>query len=167
MIKASLQGLRETNINVGLQPTRNLAMSSSCDEQLNKPTEITSAVPASQRNKDGIRMRYLCYGSLIRPRTSQGFSECVVDGRHKRAGRLSLQRCEARAFQVVAIKQIVRIERNQASVGMHDVDAGFLYGAHIECVGIQKLHNEHTENIFVGQLTGRRDFWQTAQKFAQ
>src|SRR6266704_509429 len=122
---------------------------------------------APSRQVNGIR-RLTCVTEVLYVlERAQKFSERVVDGRHHRAGRLSSQRCEARAFQLIAIKQIVRVERNQAPVGMHDVDAGFLHGAHIECVSIQKLHDEHTENIFVGQLAGRRDFWQTAQKFAQ
>ena len=77
------------------------------------------------------------------------------------------QRRKPRALQIVAIKQIVRIEGNQAAVRVHDVDAGLLHRAHVESVCVEKLHDEHAKNIRIGQIAGRRDFWQTAQEFAQ
>ena len=46
-------------------------MSSSCDEQLNKPTEITSAVTASQRNKAALPVLRKPYTSWNEPKGSQ------------------------------------------------------------------------------------------------
>ncbi len=71
------------------------------------------------------------------------------------------------ALEIVAVKQIVGVEGNQAAVGMDDVDAGFLDRADVEGVGVQKLHDQHAKNIFVGQVAGSGDFRQAAQKFAQ
>src|SRR5258708_31347474 len=87
------------------------------------------------------------------------------NGKQSRTG--SAKRCEPRVLQVIPVEQIVGVEGNQASIGMHDVNAGFLDGAHVEGVGVQKLHDQHAEDIFVGQTAGSHDFRQAAQEFAQ
>ena len=61
-------------------------------------------------------------------------------------------------FQVVAVKEIVGVEGNEAAVGVNDVDASFLNAADIERVGIDELHNDYAEDVFVGDAIRHEDF---------
>jgi len=56
---------------------------------------------------------------------------------------------QAGALQIVAIKHVVGVEGDQASIGMDDMDAGFLRGAHVEGMRVNELHDEHAKNILV------------------
>src|SRR5215471_8866098 len=51
------------------------------------------------------------------------------------------KRIETGFFQIVSIEQVVRIKWDQSPIGMHDVDAGLLDGAHVEREGIDELHD--------------------------
>ena len=64
------------------------------------------------------------------------------------------ERGQARCFQVVAVEEVVGVEGDQAAVGVDYVDAGFLDAADIEGVGVDELHDDDAEDIFVGQGGG-------------
>src|SRR6266849_7220131 len=90
----------------------------------------------------------------------------------KWAGRRGWQRGGAKGrqpgfFQIVAVKKIVRVERNEAAVGMNDVDAGFFHGANVESVSVEKLHDQHAENILVGKLHRCSHAREAAEQIAQ
>lgn len=44
----------------------------------------------------------------------------------------AVKRNQASAFEIVPMKQIVSVERNEPAVGMNDVDAGLFHGAHTQ-----------------------------------
>src|SRR5882724_9430140 len=49
-----------------------------------------------------------------------------------------------RLLQMVAIKKIVRVERDQAfSIGMRDVHAALLHAAYVEAPRVDELHDDH------------------------
>ena len=74
-----------------------------------------------------------------------------------RVRRIASKRSENVSFEIVAIKEIVGIERNQpAIVWMDDVHTRFLHRTHIECVRIDELHDEDAEDVFVAETVGRR-----------
>ena len=77
------------------------------------------------------------------------------------------QRGQARLLQVVAVEEVVGVEGDEAAVGVDYVDAGFLDAAYVEGVGIDELHDDDAENIFVGDTVGDEDFGETAEKFAE
>ena len=53
-------------------------------------------------------------------------------------------------FQFVAVEEVVSVEGDETAVGVNDVDAGFLDAADIEGVGLDELHNDDAEDVFVG-----------------
>ena len=81
-------------------------------------------------------------------------------------GRLGVlaQRGEARLLQVVAVEKVVGVEGDEAAVGVDDVDAGFLDAAYVERVGVDELHDDDAEDVFVGDVVGDEDFGKTAEK---
>jgi len=70
-------------------------------------------------------------------------------------------------FLFIPIKQIERIKRNNPPVGMDDVHAGFLDAAHVEVMRIQKLHDDHAENVVVRDVPRHRNLRQTAEQLPQ
>jgi hypothetical protein len=62
-----------------------------------------------------------------------------VDSKQTSAAGRGAQGTEARAFEVVTIEQVISIEGDQPTVGMHNVNASFLHRAHIKRIGIQKI----------------------------
>ena len=50
---------------------------------------------------------------------------------------------------------------------MNDVDAGFLDGANVESVGIEKLDDENAENIPIGKLGRSVDARKAAEQIAE
>ncbi len=77
------------------------------------------------------------------------------------------QRGEARLLQVVAVEEVVGVEGDEAAVGMDDVDAGFLDAADVEGVGVDELHDDDAENVFVGDVVGDENFGKATEKFAE
>ena len=59
-------------------------------------------------------------------------------------------------FQMVAVEEVVGVEGDEAAVGMDDVDAGFLDAADVEGVGVDELHDDDAEDVFVGEGRGRK-----------
>jgi hypothetical protein len=55
---------------------------------------------------------------------------------------------------MVAVEEVVGVEGDQASVGVGYVDAGFLYAADVEGVGVYELHDDYSEDVFVGEGGG-------------
>ncbi len=74
---------------------------------------------------------------------------------------------KTRAFEIVAIEEVVSIEGNKATVGMDDVNAGLLDAANVEGVGVEELNDEDAENILVAEFGGRGDSGEAAEEFAQ
>ena len=70
-------------------------------------------------------------------------------------------------FQVVAVEEVVGVEGDQPTIRVDDVDAGFLDAAHVEGMGIDELHNDDAENIFVRDVLGGQDFGEAAEEFAE
>ena len=70
-------------------------------------------------------------------------------------------------FLVIPVEHVVGIERDHPSVGMHDVDAGFLDGADIEVMGIQELHDNDPEDVVIGNLLRYGGQRQTAEQALQ
>ncbi len=79
----------------------------------------------------------------------------------------STKRCQSRAFEIVAVKKIVGVERNQSAIGMDDMDAGLFDAADIKSVRVDKLHDQHTEDILIAEFRGRSNFRQAAEEFTQ
>src|SRR5882724_8086167 len=50
---------------------------------------------------------------------------------------------------------------------MDDVNAGFLDATNVKSVRVDKLDDQHSENIFVAEFGGRSDFRQAAKEFTQ
>jgi len=57
-------------------------------------------------------------------------------------------------FQVISIKQGVGVEGDEAAVGMDDVDTGLFDAADVEGVGVDELHDDDAEDVFVGDGVG-------------
>ncbi len=56
-------------------------------------------------------------------------------------------------LEVITVEEVVSVERDEAAIGVDDVDAGFFDGANVEGVSIEKMDDEHTENIFVAEVS--------------
>src|SRR5438046_7478819 len=90
------------------------------------------------------------------------FLSCI-----SRLGSLS-KGLQSRLFEIVAIKEVVSIKRDQPlCIGMDDVHTALLYRAHIEGVGIDELHNEHAEDILITQLHRSADGGHAAKQLTQ
>src|SRR4051812_43389669 len=50
----------------------------------------------------------------------------------------------------LAVEQVVRVERDDPPVRVHDLDAGALDRAHVEVVRVKELHHDQPEDVFVG-----------------
>lgn len=70
-------------------------------------------------------------------------------------------------LEVIAVEQVVGVERDEAAIGVDDVDAGFFDGADVEGVSIEKMDDEHTENIFVAEIGGSGNAREATEKFAE
>src|ERR1700691_2659291 len=57
---------------------------------------------------------------------------------------------------MVAVEEVVGVEGDEAAVGVDDVDTGFLYAADVEGVGVDELHDDDAEDVFVRQGHGRK-----------
>jgi hypothetical protein len=66
-------------------------------------------------------------------------------------------------FQGVAVEEVVSVEGDEAAVGVDYVDAGFLYAADVEGVGVDELHDDYAEDVFVGDVIGDQDFGEAAE----
>jgi hypothetical protein len=77
--------------------------------------------------------------------------------------RWSPQRAKPRFLKVVAIKQIICIERDQSAIGMHNVNACFLYGPDVERVSIQELNDKHSKYVVVTKIIRNLNPRKTAQ----
>jgi hypothetical protein len=74
---------------------------------------------------------------------------------------------QSRLLKTIAVEEIVSVERNEAPIWMNDVHASFLYTAHVEGVGIDELHDDDAEHIFVTDMFRHKYFGQAAQEFPQ
>src|SRR5260370_12604608 len=74
---------------------------------------------------------------------------------------------EARGLKGIAVEEIVSVERNQAAIGVDDVDAGLFHGAHVESVRVEELHDEDAKDIFVAETRGSGNARQAAEQIAQ
>ena len=78
------------------------------------------------------------------------------------------QFCESRCFKFPAIEHVEGVERNEAfAVGVSNVDAALLYAPDVEGFGVDKLDDQHAEEIFVTEVFRDEDLGQTAEQFAQ
>src|ERR1700722_13155723 len=68
---------------------------------------------------------------------------------------------------MVAVEEVVGVEGDEASVGVDDVDAGFLDAANIEGVGVEELHDDYPEDVFVGDVICNEHPGKAAQQFPQ
>jgi hypothetical protein len=68
-------------------------------------------------------------------------------------------------FQGVAVEEVVGVEGDlfQAAVGVDDVDAGFFDAADVEGVGVDELHDDDAEDVFVGDGVGNENLGETAE----
>src|SRR5664279_3703731 len=73
---------------------------------------------------------------------------------------------QASVLKLIAVKEVVIIEGDKTVVGVHNVHAGLLDGAHVERVGVDELHDDHAKDIIVTQRR-RTDAWQAAQQIVQ
>src|SRR5216684_7602702 len=105
--------------------------------------------------------------------STPGLSRCSNTGvssqRDEGARRLCelAKRGEARSLEGIAVEEVVGVEGNQAAIGVHDVDAGFFHGAHVEGVSVEELHDQQAENIFVTEARGSGNARQAAEQIAQ
>src|SRR5712691_12414106 len=88
-------------------------------------------------------------------------------GRHRCRKRSGAKGREARGLEGIAVEEVVGVEGNQAAIGVHDVDAGFFHGAHVEGVRVEELHDEHAKDIFVAKARGSGNARQAAEQIAQ
>jgi hypothetical protein len=70
---------------------------------------------------------------------------------------------QAGLFEIIAVEEIVSVEGDQAAVGVNDMDAGFLDAADVEGVGVDELHDDDAENVFVGDGVGNENLGETAE----
>ena len=68
---------------------------------------------------------------------------------------------------MVAIEEVVGVERDEAAIGMGDVDAGFFDRTDLEGMGVEELHDEDAENIFIAEIGGSGDARKTTEEFAK
>src|SRR5258708_21641812 len=81
---------------------------------------------------------------------------------------LPAQRLQYGLLQIVAIEKIISVEGdNTAAVGVRDMHAGLLHGSDVEAPGINELHDENPEQVFITQAIGQRDFGQTTEQLPQ
>src|SRR5580698_5650123 len=79
---------------------------------------------------------------------------------------LAPQRVQYGTLQIAAVEHVVRIKRNEPlSIGMGDVNAGFLDAADVETHCIDKLHDDHAEDTAIVDALGRLHLGQAAQEF--
>lgn len=74
---------------------------------------------------------------------------------------------EAGVLEVIAVEEVVGVERDEAAIGVDDVDTGFFDGADVEGVRIEEMDDEHTENILVAEVGGSGNAWEATEKFAE
>src|SRR5206468_2868448 len=67
------------------------------------------------------------------------------------------------ALPALPVEDVVGVERNQAAIGMGDVDAGLLHRADVEGVDVHELHDEHPEDVRVAQLARNGDLREATQ----
>ena len=67
----------------------------------------------------------------------------------------------------IPVKQIERIEGNNSPIGMRDVHAGFLDAADVKSMRVDKLDDQHSEDILVAEFCRRSNFRQAAEEFTQ
>lgn len=78
------------------------------------------------------------------------------------------KRGEAGLFEVVAVEEVVGVERDKAfGVGMGDVDAGLANGAKVEGVGVDELDDENAEEVLVREVGGSKGLGETAEEVAE
>ena len=59
-------------------------------------------------------------------------------------------------LQPVPVEQVVRVERDDPAVGVDDVDAGLLHAPHVEVMRVEELHDDHAEDVVVGDVRRAR-----------
>src|SRR6185437_14732932 len=64
---------------------------------------------------------------------------------------LATQLCQCGGL-LVAVEQIEGVERNDPSVRLRDVHAGLLHRAQVEAVGVDELHDQHSEHVAVAEI---------------
>src|ERR1700722_924944 len=75
---------------------------------------------------------------------------------------------KARRFEFASIKHVVGIKRDKSfAVRMRDMDAALLDAAHIECLRVDELNDEHTKQISVAEVLGDKNLREAAKQFAQ
>jgi hypothetical protein len=63
------------------------------------------------------------------------------------------QRLEPGALEIVAIEKVVRVERNQTAIGMHDVDAALFHGPQIEGMRVDELDDQKPKDVAVADVS--------------
>jgi hypothetical protein len=71
------------------------------------------------------------------------------------------------SLALVAIKKVVRVERNDPPVRVHDMHARLLHAAHVEVMRVEELHDDDAKNVVVGHVRRRIDQRQAAEQLPQ
>src|ERR1700749_4134518 len=70
-------------------------------------------------------------------------------------------------LETVAIEQVERIEWDDRTVRLRDVDAGFFDGAQIERLRVDELHDQNAKDIAITQIARRLHLRQTAEQIGK